>query len=115
MVRVRHDPRKSVDLALQGYHPSHMMDLAPIRRLARIGATDRAWAALVSAGLDQACSNDRVLTLKGRLLKDRAMALSATHEAHERDELLGAAADAYAAAAQLTSDSYPRINAAAAA
>lgn len=90
-----------------------MIDLSPIRRLARVGATDRAWAALVGAGLDQAVDNDRVLTLKGRLLKDRALALHQRDESHERDELLRAAADAYAAAAQLTSDSYPRINAAA--
>lgn len=90
-----------------------MNDLAPIRRLARVGATDRAWAALVNAGLDSAVGNDRVLTLKGRLLKDRAMALSGPDTQHERDALLSAAADAYSAAAALTDDSYPRINAAA--
>lgn len=90
-----------------------MNALAPIRRLARVGATDRAWASLVAAGLDSVTGDERVLTLKGRLLKDRAMALTLPVEQHERDDLLRAAADAYAAAAALTSDSYPRINAAA--
>lgn len=90
-----------------------MTDLSSIKRLARVGATDRAWAALVNAGLDTVIGDERVLTLKGRLLKDRAMALGRSDERHERDDLLRAAADAYAAAAALTGDSYPRINAAA--
>ena len=90
-----------------------MTDLSLIRRLARVGAVERAWALLVDAGLDRVLGDARVLTLKGRLLKDRAMAMSAPEERHERDELLRAAAEAYAAAAALTGDSYPRINAAA--
>jgi hypothetical protein len=90
-----------------------MIDLSPIRRLARVGATDRAWAAWINAGLDDVVGDERVLTLKGRLLKDRAMAMTGHDEHHERESLLQGAADAYAAAASLTGDSYPRINAAA--
>ncbi len=86
-----------------------MTVLSPIRRLARSGATNRAWAAFVAAGLDAVSDQERVLTLKGRLLKDRAFA--APDDA-ERLALLRAAAEAYSAAAALTNDSYPRINAA---
>lgn len=89
-----------------------MPDLSIIRRLARVGATDRAWAAFTAAGLGDVSGDDRVLTLKGRLLKDRAMALPAG-QAADRQNLLRAAAEAYSDAAKLTSDSYPRINAAA--
>lgn len=103
----------ALDLRALRYHPFCMIDLSSIRRLARVGATDRAWAAFAKAGLDQDVGNDRVLTLKGRLLKDRAMALTERDMAPERDALLQAAADAYCAAAALTNDSYPRINAAA--
>jgi hypothetical protein len=113
MVLGRREAGKAVDLDWQGYHRPSMTDLSSIKRLARVGATDRAWAALVSAGLDRTGGDERVLTLKGRLLKDRAMALVGADERHERDDLLQAAADAYAAAAALTGDSYPRINAAA--
>lgn len=82
--------------------------LSTIRRLLRGGAPSRAWAALCAAGLDGAADNPAVLTLKGRVLKDRAMLASGA----DRQALLRGAAEAYAAAAALSDDSYPRINAA---
>lgn len=85
-----------------------MTDLAIIRSLARTGATDRAWAAFADAGLVAVADDPRLLCLKGRLLKDRAMATAGT----ERTALLRAAAEAYGAAAALGQDTYSRINAA---
>ena len=93
-----------------------MTDLSIIRRLARSGAVDRAWAAFVAAGLDAVVGDERVLTLKGRLLKDRALTPRDGREGvgdADRAALLRGAAEAYAAAAALGNDSYPRINAAA--
>lgn len=87
-----------------------MTGLAPIRRLARSGASERAWTAFVAAGLDRVTDEERVLTLKGRLLKDRAFA---SVNVDDRLALLHDAARTYCDAATLTGDSYPRINAAA--
>ena len=83
-------------------------DRAIIRRLARSGASQRAWDAFCASGLHVRSENAGVLTLKGRLLKDLAMRASDD----ERIALLRRAAEAYSAASQLTDDSYPRINAA---
>lgn len=85
-----------------------MTDIALIRSLARTGAVESAWTAFVSAGLISVTDDPRILCLKGRLLKDRAMAATAS----ERAPLLRAAAEAYGAAAQLGTDTYSRINAA---
>ncbi len=85
-----------------------MQALTEIRRLARTGEPTRAWAAFVAVGGDRIENDHRVLTLKGRLLKDLAMRASGD----ERILLLRRAAEAYAAASTLTDDSYPRINAA---
>ena len=82
--------------------------LAIIRRLARGGAAARAWSAFAAAGFDVRTDDATLLTLKGRLLKDLAMQA----DAGERSAGLRAAAEAYSAAAQLSDDSYPRINAA---
>jgi hypothetical protein len=86
-----------------------MTDVAIIQSLARTGATDAAWAAFTEAGLATATDNPRLLCLKGRLLKDRAMAAPANAD---RTHLLRAAAEAYGAAARLGEDTYSRINAA---
>lgn len=76
--------------------------------LARAGATSRAWAAFLAAGLDNT-NQPHALTLKGRLLKDRArQAVGA-----ERAALYTQSGAAYAQAASLRPDSYPLINAAA--
>jgi tetratricopeptide (TPR) repeat protein len=79
-----------------------------ILTLARSGATQRAWEAFVSAGLDKAKTVD-ALTLKGRLLKDRARQAAGA----ERAALYAQSGAAYAQAAKLRPDSYPLINAAA--
>lgn len=83
-------------------------DLASIRALMRIGAVDSAWQAFGAAGFAERADDARLLCLKGRMLKDRAMAATAT----DRQALLRAAADAYGAAALLERDTYSRINAA---
>jgi hypothetical protein len=82
--------------------------LSSISSLARAGATSRAWEAFVAAGLDEA--NDiNALTLKGRLLKDRARQAAGA----ERRALFAQSGAAYKQAAKLRPDSYPLINAAA--
>jgi hypothetical protein len=86
-----------------------MTELAIIRSLARNGAVERAWAAFADAGMGAVTDDPRLLCLKGRLLKDRAMQADT---AAERTQLLRAAAEAYGAAARLGDDSYSRINAA---
>ena len=76
--------------------------------LARTGAIRRAWAEFTEAGLDKLVADPEALTLKGRLLKDRAR-MSA---GDARARLFLQSAKAYAAAAKLHPDSYPLINAA---
>ena len=46
--------------------------LKMILALARAGATSRAWDRFVAAGFDRDEADFQALTLKGRLLKDRA-------------------------------------------
>lgn len=84
-------------------------NLQSILALARAGATARAWEAFVASGFDGIANDPRVLTLKGRLLKDRAR--KANHQSAAR--LFLQSAKAYADAAALRPDSYPLINAAA--
>ena len=86
-----------------------MTDLSsPILSLARAGATSRAWDAFVAARLD-GVDEVGALTLKGRLLKDRAkQAVGA-----ERAALFAESGAVYRRAATLRPDSYPLINAAA--
>ena len=79
-----------------------------ILSLARSGATSRAWDAFLSAGLD-GVEEVEALTLKGRLLKDRAKQAAGA----ERAALFAKSGAAYAQAAALRPDSYPLINAAA--
>ncbi|PHQ64339.1 MAG: hypothetical protein COC10_01460, partial [Sphingobium sp.] len=81
--------------------------LAQIRTVARSGDTIRAWRMLSDAGLLQ--SDDvEALSLKGRLLKDRA----ARSDATERSALLAQAQAAYMQAAGVRPATYPLINAA---
>ncbi|HEV7232657.1 MAG TPA: tetratricopeptide repeat-containing protein, partial [Sphingorhabdus sp.] len=79
-----------------------------ILALARAGATSRAWEALVASGLDSAAGDPKALTLKGRLLKDRAR----QNSGEAAGSLYVQSARAYADAAALRPDSYPLINAA---
>lgn len=83
------------------------MSLSEVLTLARAGATDAAWALLeaVDSNGNQEAS---ALTLRGRLLKDRA----ASERGAARTALLREAGEAYAAAARDASATYPLINAA---
>jgi len=76
--------------------------------LARAGANTRAWDSFVSGGLTELTDDPKVLTLKGRLLKDQARKTSGESAAR----LYLQSAKAYADAAALEPDSYPLINAA---
>jgi hypothetical protein len=83
--------------------------LPQILALARSGATSQAWAAFVAAGFDEAVDDFAALTLKGRLLKDKARHTSGA----QRKAYFVEAGHAYSAAAALRpEDSYPLINAA---
>jgi hypothetical protein len=79
-----------------------------ILSLARAGATSRAWDAFRAGGLE-GVEDFNALTLKGRLLKDRARQATGA----ERAALFAQSGAAYARAATLRPDSYPLINAAA--
>lgn len=85
-----------------------MTQISDILALARVGATSRAWGAFLDAGLDGEVADPKVLTLKGRLLKDQARKASGETAA----KLYLRSAKAYADAAALKPDSYPLINAA---
>jgi hypothetical protein len=80
-----------------------------ILSLARAGASSRAWDAFLSAGLERETIDPKALTLKARLLKDRA------RNAHGETaaQLYLESAQAYTDAAKIHPDSYPLINAAA--
>lgn len=87
-----------------------MLDnLANILSLARAGSASRAWTAFRDIGLNDIIDDPKVLTLKGRLLKDQARQASGPAGAR----LFLEAAQAYADAAHIRPDSYPLINAAA--
>lgn len=80
------------------------MSLSEVRTLARAGATEAAWALFereARHGID-------ALTLKGRLLKDRA----ASQHGAARSALLREAGETYAEAARAAPATYPLINAA---
>ena len=85
-----------------------MTSLALIRGLARAGATQRAWALFEAEGYEARSQDSDALTLKGRLLKDRARLASGP----ERVRLFGESESAYAQAAALEPATYPLINAA---
>lgn len=80
-----------------------------ITRLARAGALEQAWAAFRDGGFLAAAPDDPdVLTVHGRLLKDRA----ARESGPARDALLDRAIDAYHRASDRSRATYPLINAA---
>jgi hypothetical protein len=83
------------------------MKLHEILRLARSGARERAWAALAEGGA-LTSSDPKVLTLKARLIKDRAKRAPRDQAAR----LFAEAAGVYAQAARQGNASYPLINAA---
>ncbi|MEO6634002.1 MAG: TRAFs-binding domain-containing protein [Devosia sp.] len=75
---------------------------------ARSGSTVRAWADFVAAGFVDVQDDPHIVTVKGRLLKDRAIGLDGA----DRRRWLKAAAGAYADAAELDPSTYRLINAA---
>jgi hypothetical protein len=85
----------------------HDLALSSIIALARSGALDQAWTQFRAGGFDR---DDRsaARTLKGRLLKDRAIRATGS----DRQGLYRQAAEAYAAAAGPERSTYPLINAA---
>lgn len=82
--------------------------LLAILAYARAGATDRAWSLFEAAGLGAVGGDPSVLSLKGRLLKDRALRIGGG----ERRGYYIEAARAYEQAGELNGASYPLINAA---
>lgn len=75
---------------------------------ARAGALGRARAMFAEAGLERIDDDPAVLSVKGRLLKDEALAA----RGRERKRLYRESARAYARAAEIDGASYPLINAA---
>ena len=83
--------------------------LLAIVAYARSGALDHAWRLFAEAGLNRIDDDPAVLSVRGRLLKDRALAASA---GAERRRYYLDAAEAYAASGRLGGATYPLINAA---
>lgn len=82
--------------------------LSLIIAYARAGASAFAWERFVASGYDRMTDDPAALGVRGRLLKDRALA----GEGAERRRLFGEAAAAYRGAAALSGATYPLINAA---
>lgn len=82
--------------------------LSTIIALARAGALDHAWYEFRAAGYDARSDDPAALTVKGRLLKDKA--LRASGEARRRFYL--ESSEAYRRSAELLPATYPLINAA---
>src|SRR3954466_11094159 len=82
--------------------------LSTIIALARAGALDHAWYQFSAAGYDAGDDDPAALTVKGRLLKDRALRASGD----ERRRFYLESAEAYRRAAALQPGTYPLINAA---
>ena len=86
--------------------------LLSVIALARAGALDHAWNSFDKAGLAAITNDPRVLTVKGRLLKDRARETERRGSTDAARTLFSEAADAYQLAGQLDPATYPLINAA---
>ncbi len=82
--------------------------LSTIIALARAGALDHAWGQFRAAGFDRDDDDPAALTVKGRLLKDRALRASG----EERRLFYLQSAEAYRRSAALQPGTYPLINAA---
>ncbi|MCH4892595.1 DUF4071 domain-containing protein [Sphingomonas sp. SFZ2018-12] len=85
------------------------LDLRRIVRVARSGDTLRAWRMFEQAAGSHAEDDYDLLNLRGRLLKDRAVAA----QGDDRSRLLAESRDAYLSAARRRRATYPLINAAA--
>lgn len=88
--------------ALQG------SSLVSIIAHARSGALELAWAMFAQAGFDRIDDDPAVLSVKGRLLKDQAVAATG----RKRKRLYKESASAYARAGEIDGANYPSINAA---
>lgn len=86
--------------------PPLQLPLPAIAALTRAGATARAWDLFQAGGWDQREGDPAALSLKGRLLKDRARASTGA----ARSSLFAAAAEAYRAAHALAPAPYRAIN-----
>lgn len=75
---------------------------------ARSGALELAWAMFAQAGFDRMTDDPAVLSVKGRLLKDQALAATG----RKRKRLYRESATAYARAGEIDGANYPLINAA---
>lgn len=84
------------------------LPLPAIAALTRAGATARAWDLFQAGGWDRHENDPAALSLKGRLLKDRARASTGA----ARASLFAAAAEAYRAAHAIAPAPYRAINAA---
>jgi hypothetical protein len=82
--------------------------LPSIISYARAGALEHAWALFRAAGLESVNDDAAVVSVHGRLLKDRAIAAKGV----QRRKLYLEAADAYARAGAISGELYPMINAA---
>lgn len=82
--------------------------LSLIIAYARAGASAFAWERFKAAGYDRMTDDPAALGVRGRLLKDRALAGAGA----ERRRLFGEAAAAYRSASALSGATYPLINAA---
>ena len=84
------------------------LSLPAIAALTRAGASARAWELFVANGWNSRTDDPAALSIKGRLLKDRAR----LRRGAERAALFAAAADAYGMAHALAPAPYRAINAA---
>lgn len=82
--------------------------LLPIIAHARSGALEKAWAMFHEAGLDRVTNDPAVLSVKGRLLKDQAVAAKGA----SRRRFYRVSAQAYTRSAKISGAAYPLINAA---
>ena len=82
--------------------------LSTIIALARAGALEHAWYQFGAAGYDRRDDDPAALTVKGRLLKDRALRAAG----EDRRRLYLQSAEAYRRSAALQPGTYPLINAA---
>jgi tetratricopeptide (TPR) repeat protein len=82
--------------------------LSTIIALARAGALEHAWYAFAAAGYERMQDDPAALTVKGRLLKDRAVRA----RGEDRRLLYLQSAEAYRRAAAVQPGTYPLINAA---
>lgn len=84
------------------------MSFSLIIAYARAGAAQLAWEQFTAAGYDHVTEEPAILSVQGRLLKDRAAAAAGA----ERQRLLANAAASYRSAAEISGSTYPLINAA---